>query len=100
MLSSGDGRTRNSKDRVVIDRFTAESLQFAKDLPEEARQTGLELGRALGQAVDDIPELEALSFALEGAGGCEALKRHLSTLHVFRRFLERAESAAESMPNA
>jgi hypothetical protein len=99
MLRSGDGRTRNSKGRVVIDRFTAESLQFAKELPEEARQTGLELGRALGQAVDDIPELEAVEASLEGAGR-QVLKRHLSTLHVFRRFVERAETAVECMPKA
>ena len=88
----------------MIDRFTAEVLQATQNLPEEARQSGLEIGRALGRAIDDIPELEALAATLESAGVCasrrEALNRHLSTLRVFRRFVERAKAAVESMPTA
>jgi hypothetical protein len=83
----------------MIDRFTAESIQFARDLPEEARQTGLELGHALEHVVNDIPDLEAMAASLKGAEG-EVLERHLSTLYVFRRFVERAQVAADSMPKA
>lgn len=84
---------------MTIDRFAAESIQFAKSLSEEARQSSLELGRALGCAIDDIPALESILASLKGLEH-EALKRHLSTLYLFRRFLEQAQNTADSMPAA
>ena len=83
----------------MTDQFRAESIVFAKNLSEEARQSALELGLALGRAVDDIPALESILDGLKGPER-EALKRHLSALHVFRRFVEQTQSMADSMPAA
>jgi hypothetical protein len=81
----------------MIDHFAAESIQFVQSLSKEAKESGLELGNALAQIIDDIPALEAIR--LQGTER-ESLQRHLSTLRTIRQFVERAQHAASSMPKA
>ncbi len=81
----------------MFDRLAVEAFQFNKNLPEDVRQSGLELGHALLDAISHIPMLETL--VLEGPEA-QILAAHLATLRTMLNFVKRAEVVREGMPAA
>lgn len=78
----------------MISRYSAEIVQTAREMSEEARTGGLEAGRCLFQLVEHIPALEKIQAQGEDR---QVLQEHLAVLYKIRGYAHEIERAADSM---
>ena len=81
----------------MTDRFAAEAMRVARELPEDAREDGLRIGRALRELVAHIPTLEGIH--LQGVDAI-VMNDHLASLRSLQHFYERMCVAYDAEPAA